>query len=54
MQIFQDDDQRLEARRMMHVDGPWWYAARPVGAAVGLVLFLALAVLATLRPPAPE
>jgi putative pyrroloquinoline-quinone binding quinoprotein len=48
------DDQRLEVRRMMHVDGPWWYAARPVGAAVGLVLFLALAVLATLRPPAPE
>jgi hypothetical protein len=46
--------QTLEAKRVTHVDAPPWYAARPIGAAVGVVLLLTLALLATLRPPAPQ
>jgi hypothetical protein len=48
------DGPNLQFRRMLHVDGPWWYSARFLGAAVGGVLLLTLAVLATLRPPAPQ
>jgi len=46
--------QSLEAKRGTHVEAPPWYAARPIGAAVGAVLLLTLALLATLRPPAPQ
>jgi hypothetical protein len=39
---------------MVHVDGPWWYAPRALGAVVAGVLLITLAALATLRPPAPQ
>jgi hypothetical protein len=48
------DGPNLQVRRMLHVDGPRWYAARVLGAAVGGLLLLTLALLATLRPPAPQ
>ena len=46
--------QSLEAKRVTHVDAPAWYAARPIGAAVGVVLLITLALLASLRPPPPQ
>ena len=48
------DGPNLQLRRMVHVDGPWWYAARALGAMVAGVLLITLAALATLRPPAPQ
>jgi hypothetical protein len=48
------DGPNLQVRRMLHVDGPRWYAARVLGAVVGGVLLLTLAALATLRPPPPQ
>ena len=48
------DGPNLQVRRLLHVDGPRWYAARVLGAVVGGVLLLTLAALATLRPPPPQ
>jgi hypothetical protein len=48
------DGPNLQVRRLVHVDAPGWYGARPVGAAVGGVLLLVLALLASLRHPAPQ
>jgi hypothetical protein len=48
------DGPNLQVRRLLHIDGPRWYAARALGAVVGGLLLLALALLATLRPPPPQ
>ena len=48
------DGPNLQVRRLLHVDGPRWYAARVLGAEVGGLLLLTLALLGTLRPPAPQ
>jgi hypothetical protein len=48
------DGPNLQVRRMLHVNGPRWYAARALGAVVSGVLLLTLAALATLRPPPPQ
>ena len=48
------DGPNLQVRRMLHVDGPGWYAARALGALVSGILLLTLAALATLRPPPPQ
>ena len=48
------DGPNLQVRRMLHIDGPEWYGALALGAAVGGVLLLTLAALATLRPPPPQ
>jgi hypothetical protein len=48
------DGPNLQVRRMLHVDGPPWYAPRALGAAVSALLLLTLAALATLRTPRPQ
>ena len=48
------DGPNLQVRRLLHIDGPGWYAPRALGAVVGGLLLLALALLATLRPPPPQ
>jgi hypothetical protein len=48
------DGPNVQVRRMRHVDGPRWYAARALGAIVSGVLLLTLGALATLRAPTPR
>jgi outer membrane protein assembly factor BamB len=45
------DGPNLQVRRMVRVDGPWWYAPRALGGVASGVLLLTLAAL---RPPDPQ